>query len=91
MNEKMIGAYLYAQAKLRMAKDAVVETVRDAFTDETGEVNVVAIVVLIGVAVVLALAFKDKITEVLSTLFEGITKNVDGTNNDPNQTTTFDK
>lgn len=33
---------------------------RDLFTDEKGEVNIVAIVILIGIAVILALIFKDQ-------------------------------
>ena len=39
---------------------------------EKGEVNVVAIVVLIAVAVVLALFFKDRIAEILGDLLDGI-------------------
>ena len=45
------------------------------FTDEKGEVNIVAIVVLIGIAVLLALIFKDQIQQLLETLFGTITKN----------------
>ncbi len=48
------------------------EKVKDVFTDETGDVNVVAIVVLIGVAVALALFFKDQIAGILETLFDNI-------------------
>ncbi len=48
---------------------------RALFTDEKGEVNIVAIVVLIGIAVLLALIFKEKITELLNTLFGTITEN----------------
>ena len=43
--------------------------------DEKGEVNIVAIVVLIGIAVLLALIFKDKISELLTSLFGTITGN----------------
>lgn len=39
------------------------------FEKEDGEVNVVAIVVLIAVAVVLALLFKDQVIGILNTLF----------------------
>lgn len=39
---------------------------------EKGEVNVVAIVVLIAVAVVLALFFKDRIAEILGDLLDSI-------------------
>lgn len=45
---------------------------RQLFTDEKGEVNIVAIVVLIGIAVLLALIFKEEIGDLLETLFETI-------------------
>ena len=44
-------------------------------TDEKGDVNVVSIVVLIGVAVLLALIFKDAISELITNLIETITDN----------------
>lgn len=37
--------------------------------DERGEVNIVAIVVLIGIAVLLAIVFKDNIIKLLNSLF----------------------
>lgn len=43
-------------------------------TDERGEVNVVAIVVLIAVAVILAVLLKNKLTTLIGTLVDGITK-----------------
>ena len=43
---------------------------RDLFSDEKGEVNIVAIVVLIGIAVLLALIFKEQIENLLETLFQ---------------------
>lgn len=43
------------------------------FTDERGEVNVVAIVVLIAVAVVLALLFKEQIAGLIKALIGNIT------------------
>lgn len=54
---------LALQAKLK---------VRDFLTKEDGEVNIVTIVVLIGIAVTLALIFKDQIIKLLETLFEVI-------------------
>lgn len=45
------------------------------FTDEKGEVNIVAIVVLIGIAVLLALIFKDNIETLLDSLFGTIEEN----------------
>lgn len=42
------------------------------FQKENGDVNVVAIVVLIGVAVVLALIFKDEISKLLRSLIKTI-------------------
>ncbi len=49
--------------------------IRNFFSDEKGEVNIVAIVVLIGIAVLLALIFKDQIEGLLETLFGTITEN----------------
>lgn len=51
--------------------------------DEKGDVNVVSIVVLIGVAVLLALVFKDAIAELIDSLIETITKNAEGAVTDP--------
>ncbi|MEE1124899.1 MAG: Flp1 family type IVb pilin [Acutalibacteraceae bacterium] len=48
---------------------------REFFSDEKGEVNIVAIVVLIGIAVLLALVFKEQVTGLLETLFGTITEN----------------
>lgn len=47
---------------------------RQLFSDEKGEVNIVAIVVLIGIAVLLALIFKDEIERLLRELFKTIDK-----------------
>ncbi|MGN0431287.1 MAG: Flp1 family type IVb pilin [Lachnospiraceae bacterium] len=44
----------------------------DFVSDEKGEVNIVTIVVLIGIAVALALIFKEQITGLLETLFATI-------------------
>lgn len=48
---------------------------REFFSDEKGEVNIVAIVVLIGIAVLLALIFKKQIEGLLETLFNTIKTN----------------
>lgn len=48
---------------------------RQWFCDESGEVNIVTIVVLIGIAVLLALVFKKRIETLLETLFGTITEN----------------
>lgn len=60
--------YAFANLMLIKAKIAMDEFLHN----EKGEVNVVAIVVLIAVAVVLALFFKDQIAEILRTLLENI-------------------
>ena len=44
-------------------------------TDEEGEVNIVTIVVLIGVAVLLAIVFRGAITNLLKSLFGTIENN----------------
>ncbi|MCI8465286.1 MAG: flagellin-like protein [Lachnospiraceae bacterium] len=53
----------------------------ELFSDERGEVNIVAIVVLIGIAVLLALFFKEQIQGLLESLFNAIRGNaVDAVN-----------
>lgn len=59
---KMFGSY----AKMKL---------RQLFSDEKGEVNIVAIVVLIGIAVLLTVIFKDQIIALLESLFGTITDN----------------
>ncbi len=45
---------------------------RDFMEEERGAVDIVAIVVLIGIAVMLALFFRDQIKEILDHLFQNI-------------------
>lgn len=61
MDRMMMQLYV----KLLLAKQAFLE-------EERGAVDIVAIVVLIGVAVALALYFKDEIAGILGTLFGNI-------------------
>lgn len=42
---------------------------KELISDEKGEVNIVAIVVLIGIAVLLAVIFKDAIIDLLEKMF----------------------
>ena len=60
--------FLDLQIKALMAK----ERIKQFFFDESGEVNIVATVVLIGIAVVLAVIFKDAIAQLLQNLFDSI-------------------
>lgn len=48
---------------------------RELLTDEEGEVNIVAIVVLIGIAVLLAIVFHEQIGKLLESLFATIGEN----------------
>jgi hypothetical protein len=50
---------------------------RDLVTREDGEVNIVAIVVLIGIALVLAVLFRKQIQALLEKLFASINTNAD--------------
>lgn len=55
------------------------------FHDEKGEVNIVATVVLIGVAVMLAILFKNQIGKLLNTLIKTIQGNANNAVNQPPQ------
>lgn len=48
--------------------------VENFFKKEDGEVNIVATVILIGIAVILAIVFKDSIKNLLENMLEGIGK-----------------
>ncbi|MBP3335343.1 MAG: flagellin-like protein [Ruminiclostridium sp.] len=54
---------------------------RQLISDEKGAVDIVAIVVLIGIAVLLAVIFKDQIAALLESLFGTITKTANNTVN----------
>lgn len=45
------------------------------FTNEDGDTNIVSMVVLIGIAVLLAIVFKDAIAELIQNLLDAITGN----------------
>ena len=47
------------------------------FTNEDGDTNIVSMVVLIGIAVLLAIVFKDAIGSLIESLLETITRNAE--------------
>jgi len=59
---------LWIMAKCRM---------RALVTDEDGDVNVVSMVVLMGIAVLLAVVFKDQIKNLITHLVGTITRSAD--------------
>ena len=61
--------------RIKLCAAAAKTKVQAFFTKENGEVNIVAIVVLIGIAVLLAIIFKDAITSLLESLFGTIEEN----------------
>ncbi len=58
--------------KWMMLKDTLTGGVHDFLTDEEGDVNIVSIVVLIGIAVLLAVVFKEQVTTLIENLFKTI-------------------
>ncbi|MEE0059615.1 MAG: Flp1 family type IVb pilin [Acutalibacteraceae bacterium] len=51
---------------------------RNFFTKENGEVNIVATVILIGIAVILAIVFKDAIKTLLENMLDSISDGAKG-------------
>ena len=70
-----ISAVAIAKAKYLGFKAK--EKFNDFVTKENGDVNVVSIVILIGIAVVLALFFKDQISGIVKKLLSAIGKKAD--------------
>lgn len=60
---------------LKLAGMNAARKIKMLLSDEKGEVNIVATVVLIGIAVVLALVFKDAIGNLINTMLATITNN----------------
>lgn len=56
--------------------------VKNFFKEEKGAVDIVAVVVLIGVAVLLAIVFKDSLGDLIESLFDTISGNSTGVVND---------
>lgn len=71
MMQNLMVMKIWAQAKLQRF-----------LRDERGDVNIVSIVVLIGIAVLLAIVFKDAIASLLNSLLETIKGNATGAVND---------
>lgn len=69
--------------KLDMMYLKTKQMVTNFFYDEQGDVNIVSMVVLIGVAVLAAVLFKSKIKSLIDTLFNKIGGNADGAVNAP--------
>lgn len=61
--------------KLMLTKAWLGNKVSNFMSDERGDVNVVSIVVLIGIAIILAVVFKDGIKKILNNLIKAIGKN----------------
>lgn len=64
MKNMLMGIILKTQLKLE-----------NLFKKEDGEVNIIAIVVLIGIAILLALIFKNRIASLINSLFDTIDTN----------------
>lgn len=61
--------------KLMMMSFAMKNRVKDFLVKEDGAVDIVAIVVLIGIVVLIALIFRKRIEELINSLFDTIGKN----------------
>lgn len=61
--------------KLMLTKAWLGNKVSNFMSDERGDVNVVSIVVLIGIAIILAVVFKNGIKKILNNLIKAIGTN----------------
>ena len=79
MNEQLTALYIRASILSRNAKDKTKEMIKNFFVDETGALTVIEIVIMIGIAVLLAILFKDQIGGLLNKLFGDIKTNATNT------------
>jgi hypothetical protein len=75
LDKAAISVASHCSAAACVAKSAGKKAAKSLFLKENGDVNVVSIVVLIGIAIILAIAFKGAITTVLQNIFKSITQN----------------
>mgnify|MGYP003289087984 CR=1 FL=1 len=64
--------YVAAQVKSMMLKD----TIRNILSEERGEVNIIAIVIILAIALALAVIFKDNIEQIFDSIWNGIFEDV---------------
>ena len=69
-----LGFYMYN------AMNAGKRKVREFFTKENGEVNIIAMVILIAIAVALAVLFRKEIGNLVSGLFKSISTDASNVN-----------
>jgi hypothetical protein len=62
---------------VKMAPVVVRGRLREFISREDGEVNIVAVVVLIGIALILAILFRRQIQSLLEKLFDSINENAE--------------
>lgn len=77
----MTALWVNGSIFLNNQKEKMKEKAREVFLDETGAVDIVAIVILIAIAVVLAILFRDRIAWLMDKIFQNI--NTDDLNNKP--------
>lgn len=77
----MLDYEVKAMLAWQRAKNAVMKGVRDFFTDENGDTNMISIVVVLVVVLGLAILFKDKATAFVNKLWGTINSKADSLGN----------
>lgn len=67
----LTNLYVMAQSHAIIFKNKVVKF----FKDEKGEVNIIAIIVILAIALALAIIFRNQIVKLFDTIWDGIWKN----------------
>lgn len=67
----LTNLYVMAQSHAIVFKNKVVKF----FKDEKGEVNIIAIIIILAIALALAIIFRNQIVKLFDTIWDGIWKN----------------
>lgn len=76
--------------KMMRAKERVCEAVKDFFTDEEGDTNMISIILVLVIVVALAIVFRKNIANLVNTWWEKIFKDANAATNTNGTHTQFE-
>lgn len=86
----MLEYEVRAMLAVRRAKDAVAKGVHDFFVDENGDTNLISIVIVLVIVLGLAVVFREKITELVTDMWDSIFEDAQKVTGSEGQPTKFD-
>lgn len=77
LNQRMLYAQIAGIDAVKRAGAAMKQGVKELFTDEEGDTNIIAVILLLVIVVALAVLFREKIMELANSIWEKIGKDAE--------------